>query len=244
MYIGYRIYEKKMFDIGSSWKKDEKSLWHDIRLFPIASSGVVSNLPETISRLLHWWIQMLSRSKAYFHCKKWTLQSASTGLEECYLVIHQPPLIQTVSINNSSTVASESLSCSFSMTPVKGPLSYCHRKLANHGYHQILGMILRRTRSDITRSNSGNPQIVDKHQMWFEQITRKNNCMQKKTPISRIETLKQIETDWKFSWVRLHVFLINHRSIPVLLLDHLQLFLETWVCQWSKVFPEAECIIY
>jgi len=54
MYIGYRIYEKKMFDIGSSWKKDEKSLWHDIGLFPIASSGVVSNLPETISRLLHW----------------------------------------------------------------------------------------------------------------------------------------------------------------------------------------------
>ena len=31
--VGYRIYKKKMFDIGSSWKKDEKSLWHDIRLF-------------------------------------------------------------------------------------------------------------------------------------------------------------------------------------------------------------------
>ena len=91
-----------------------------------------------------------------------------------YLVIHQPPLIRTVSINNCSTVASESLSCSFSMTPVKGPLIYCHRKLANHGYHQILGMILRRTRSDITRSNSGNPQIVDKHQMWFEQIKNWN----------------------------------------------------------------------
>ena len=66
----------------------------------------------------------------------------------------------------------------------------------------------------------------------------------KKKKVSRIETLKQIEPDWKFSWVRLHVFLINYRSIPVVLLDHLQLFLETWVCcQWSKVFPEAECII-
>ena len=157
---------------------------------------------------------MLSRSKAYFHCKKWTLQSASTWLEECYLVIHQPPLIQTVSINNSnnsSTVASESLSCSFSMTPVKGPLIYCHRKLANHGYHQILGMILRRTRSDITRSNSGNPQIVDKHQMWFEEKSPgKTTVCKKKSPISRIETLKQIESSHGCGPM---VFLI-YRSIP------------------------------